>query len=85
MRRERRGGRALGRIEREARLDEIAQRDGDGDWKARVGGEHQDISKLYRAGARQSWFEIFPGANDITLSATSGTGSVTISYRKAFY
>jgi len=44
-----------------------------------------DISKLYRAGARQSWFEIFPGANDITLSATSGTGSVTISYRKAFY
>lgn len=44
-----------------------------------------DISKLYRAGSRQSWFEIFPIANDITFSATSGTGTVAISYRKAFY
>lgn len=44
-----------------------------------------DIAKLYRAGARQSWFELFPIANDLTFSATSGTGTVTISYRKAYY
>ena len=44
-----------------------------------------DISKLFRAGARQSWFEIFPIANDITFSAVSGTGTVSISYRKTFY
>jgi len=44
-----------------------------------------DISKLYRAGARQSWFEIFPIANDLTFSATGGTGTVTVSYRKAYY
>lgn len=44
-----------------------------------------DIGKLYRAGARQSWFELFPMANDLTFSATSGTGTVTISYRKAYY
>lgn len=44
-----------------------------------------DISKLFRAGARQSWFEIFPIANDITFSAVSGTGTVAISYRKTFY
>lgn len=44
-----------------------------------------DVSKLYRAGSRQSWFEIFPIANDITFSATSGTGTVSISYRKAYY
>lgn len=44
-----------------------------------------DIGKLYRAGARQSWFELFPIANDLTFSATSGTGTVTISYRKAYY
>ena len=44
-----------------------------------------DISNLYRAGARQSWFELFPLNNTLTFSATSGTGSVTVSYRKAFY
>jgi hypothetical protein len=44
-----------------------------------------DIGNLYRAGARQSWFELFPMANDLTFSATSGTGTVTISYRKAYY
>lgn len=44
-----------------------------------------DIANLYRAGARQSWFELFPIANDLTFSATSGTGTVTISYRKAYY
>jgi hypothetical protein len=44
-----------------------------------------EISKLYRAGSRQSWFEIFPMANDLTFSATSGTGTVTVSYRKAYY
>lgn len=44
-----------------------------------------DISKLFRTGARQSWFEIFPIANDITFSAVSGTGTVSISYRKTFY
>jgi hypothetical protein len=44
-----------------------------------------DISKLYRAGSRQSWFELFPINNDLTFSATSGTGTVSISYRKAFF
>lgn len=44
-----------------------------------------DIAKLFRTGARQSWFEIFPQENDLTFSATSGTGTVTISYRKTFY
>lgn len=44
-----------------------------------------DIAKLYRAGARQSWFELFPQANDLTFSATGGTGTILISYRKAFY
>jgi len=44
-----------------------------------------EISKLYRAGSRQSWFELFPIANDLTFSAQSGTGTVTISYRKAYY
>ena len=44
-----------------------------------------DISNLYRAGARQSWFELFPLNNDVTFSATSGTGTVIISYRKAFF
>ena len=44
-----------------------------------------DIGKLHRAGARQSWFELFPIDNDITFSALSGTGTVSISYRKAYY
>ena len=44
-----------------------------------------DISKLYRAGSRQSWFELFPIDNDLTVSATSGTGTVSISYRKTFF
>lgn len=44
-----------------------------------------DIANLYRAGARQSWFELFPQANTVTFSATGGTGTVTINYRKAFY
>lgn len=44
-----------------------------------------DISKLYRAGARQSWFELFPIDNDLTFAATGGSGTVTITYRKAFY
>lgn len=44
-----------------------------------------DISKLYRAGSRQSWFELFPLNNDITFSAASGTGTVIVSYRKAYY
>lgn len=44
-----------------------------------------DIANLYRAGARQSWFELFPFNNTITCSRTSGTGTVTISYRKAFF
>lgn len=44
-----------------------------------------DIANLYRAGARQSWFELFPMSNDLTFSATSGTGTVSISYRKAYY
>lgn len=44
-----------------------------------------DIANLYRAGARQSWFELFPMDNDVTFSAASGTGTVTISYRKAYY
>lgn len=44
-----------------------------------------DIGNLYRAGARQSWFELFPINNDVTFSATSGTGTVSISYRKAYY
>jgi len=44
-----------------------------------------DIANLYRAGSRQSWFELFPLNNDVTLSATSGTGTVSISYRKAFF
>lgn len=44
-----------------------------------------DIGNLYRAGARQSWFELFPLDNSITFSATSGTGIVTVSYRKAYY
>lgn len=44
-----------------------------------------DIANLYRAGARQSWFELFPMANDLTFSAQSGTGTVSISYRKAYY
>jgi hypothetical protein len=44
-----------------------------------------DIAKLYRAGARQSWFELFPIDNELTFSASSGTGTVSISYRKAFY
>lgn len=44
-----------------------------------------DISNLYRAGSRQSWFELFPLNNDVTFSATSGTGTVIISYRKAFF
>lgn len=44
-----------------------------------------DIAKLYRAGARQSWFELFPMDNELTFSATSGTGIVSISYRKAYY
>lgn len=44
-----------------------------------------DVSKLYRAGARQSWFELFPETNTVTFSATGGTGTVTISYRKAYY
>lgn len=46
---------------------------------------NNDISKLYRAGSRQSWFELFPINNDLTFSATSGTGTVSISYRKAFF
>jgi hypothetical protein len=44
-----------------------------------------DIGNLYRAGARQSWFELFPIDNELTFSATSGTGTVSISYRKAYY
>lgn len=44
-----------------------------------------DIANLYRAGARQSWFELFPINNALTFSATSGTGTVSISYRKAYY
>ena len=44
-----------------------------------------DIGNLYRAGARQSWFELFPLDNSVTFSATSGTGRVTVSYRKAYY
>lgn len=44
-----------------------------------------DISKLFRAGSRQSWFEIFPQQNDLTFSATSGTGIVVVTYRKTFY
>lgn len=44
-----------------------------------------DIAHLYRAGARQSWFELFPLANDVTFSAMGGTGTVSISYRKAYY
>jgi hypothetical protein len=44
-----------------------------------------DIANLYRAGSRQSWFEIFPLDNTISCSRTSGTGTVIISYRKAFY
>lgn len=44
-----------------------------------------DIANLYRAGARQSWFELFPMDNDVTFSAAGGTGTVTISYRKAYY
>jgi hypothetical protein len=44
-----------------------------------------DIANLYRAGARQSWFEIFPLSNTISCSRTSGSGTVTISYRKAYY
>lgn len=44
-----------------------------------------DIANLYRAGARQSWFELFPINNELTFSATSGTGTVTVSYRKAYY
>lgn len=44
-----------------------------------------DIAKLYRAGARQSWFELFPQNNELTFSASGGTGTVSISYRKAYY
>lgn len=46
---------------------------------------NNDIGNLYRAGARQSWFELFPINNNITFSAASGTGIVTVSYRKAYY
>lgn len=44
-----------------------------------------DIGDLYRAGSRQSWFELFPADNTISCSRTSGTGTVTISYRRAFF
>ena len=44
-----------------------------------------DISNLSRGGHRQSWFELFPLTNDITFAALSGSGTVTISYRKAYY
>lgn len=44
-----------------------------------------DISKLLRMGNRQAWFELFPQNNTLTFSALSGTGTVEIEYRKAYY
>lgn len=43
------------------------------------------ISSLYRTGSRQSWFELFPEDNDLSFFSTSGTGTVSITYRKAYF
>lgn len=44
------------------------------------------ISGLYRSGSRQDWMILFAGANTLTFSqnATTGRGSCTISYKKAY-
>lgn len=45
-----------------------------------------DIANIYRTGTRQSWFELFPTDNNtLQLTATSGTGNVVISYKRAFF
>lgn len=43
------------------------------------------IGDLTRSGVRQSWFELFPKNNTITLTCVSGSGRVEIVYRKAYF
>lgn len=42
------------------------------------------ISGLYRYGARQDWMELFPTTNSLAFTCTSGRGTVTIAYKRAY-
>lgn len=42
------------------------------------------IASLYRTGSRQDWMELFPASNDLSFTCTSGRGTVTVTYKKAY-
>lgn len=56
--------------------DALTMVDGNGDTQ---------IQFFYRTGSRQDWMELFPTTNTLTFSCTSGRGTVSIAYRKAYF
>lgn len=48
------------------------------------GSSQNAISSLYRTGSRQDWMELFPTTNTLTFTCTSGRGTVSVVYRKAY-
>lgn len=49
-----------------------------------TGGGTNIISSLYRTGARQDWMELFPTTNSLSFTCTSGQGTVSIAYKRAY-
>ena len=42
------------------------------------------VSGLYRTGSRQDWMEFFPSANTLTFTCTSGRGTLSVAYKRAY-